>query len=190
MLGRSTPLRARYCRTRHPTCERTGEVACRLIGDRPGAVDTIPSCEQKNPGPAAPSLGQYRSSGWRRCRVCISTSCCTSCSTGSARSSRAESGYVRCWMRWSVSAPTSTSDPHSNASWRAPASWSVRGTGRWRVVGDDRRLVEFITHGLTPAEHAAIGNLPTGRLIPDTNHHTILTSEPSAAEIVTVCISA
>jgi signal transduction histidine kinase len=35
--------------------------------------------------------------------------------------------------------------------------------GALGVVGDDRRLVEFITHGIGPAEHAAIGNLPTGR---------------------------
>ncbi len=31
------------------------------------------------------------------------------------------------------------------------------------VIGDDGRLVEFITHGVTAAEHAAIGDLPTGR---------------------------
>jgi len=31
------------------------------------------------------------------------------------------------------------------------------------VIGDDRRLVEFITHGLSAEEHAAIGDLPTGR---------------------------
>jgi signal transduction histidine kinase len=31
------------------------------------------------------------------------------------------------------------------------------------VIGPDRRLVEFLTHGITPQQHAAIGNLPTGR---------------------------
>jgi signal transduction histidine kinase len=31
------------------------------------------------------------------------------------------------------------------------------------VIGDDRRLVEFITHGLSPEQHAAIGDLPSGR---------------------------
>jgi signal transduction histidine kinase len=31
------------------------------------------------------------------------------------------------------------------------------------VIGPDRKLVEFITHGIGPAEHAAIGDLPTGR---------------------------
>jgi signal transduction histidine kinase len=35
--------------------------------------------------------------------------------------------------------------------------------GALGVLGDDRTLVEFITHGLSPAEHAAIGQLPTGR---------------------------
>jgi signal transduction histidine kinase len=35
--------------------------------------------------------------------------------------------------------------------------------GALGVIGDDRRLVEFITHGLSPAEHEAIGSLPTGR---------------------------
>jgi signal transduction histidine kinase len=35
--------------------------------------------------------------------------------------------------------------------------------GALGVIGDDRRLVEFITHGLSPAEHEAIGALPTGR---------------------------
>ncbi len=35
--------------------------------------------------------------------------------------------------------------------------------GALGVVGDDRQLVDFITHGISPAEHAAIGNLPTGR---------------------------
>jgi signal transduction histidine kinase len=35
--------------------------------------------------------------------------------------------------------------------------------GALGVIGDDRRLVEFITHGLSQAEHEAIGTLPTGR---------------------------
>jgi two-component system, NarL family, sensor histidine kinase DevS len=35
--------------------------------------------------------------------------------------------------------------------------------GALGVLGSDRTLVEFITHGLSPAEHAAIGDLPTGR---------------------------
>jgi signal transduction histidine kinase len=35
--------------------------------------------------------------------------------------------------------------------------------GALGVVGPDRTLVEFITHGMSPAEHAAIGHLPTGR---------------------------
>lgn len=35
--------------------------------------------------------------------------------------------------------------------------------GALGVIGPDRRLVEFITHGLSPEEHAAIGQLPTGR---------------------------
>jgi signal transduction histidine kinase len=35
--------------------------------------------------------------------------------------------------------------------------------GALGVIGSDRTLVEFITHGLSPAEHAAIGAPPTGR---------------------------
>jgi signal transduction histidine kinase len=35
--------------------------------------------------------------------------------------------------------------------------------GALGVVGDERRLVEFITHGIGPKEHAAIGSLPSGR---------------------------
>lgn len=35
--------------------------------------------------------------------------------------------------------------------------------GALGIIGEDRTLVEFITHGLSPAEHAAIGILPTGR---------------------------
>jgi signal transduction histidine kinase len=31
------------------------------------------------------------------------------------------------------------------------------------VIGPDRKLVEFITHGIEPELHAAIGDLPTGR---------------------------
>jgi signal transduction histidine kinase len=31
------------------------------------------------------------------------------------------------------------------------------------VIGPDRKLVEFITHGVTAEQHAAIGDLPTGR---------------------------
>ena len=31
------------------------------------------------------------------------------------------------------------------------------------VLGSDRRLAEFITHGIDPDLHAAIGELPTGR---------------------------
>ena len=30
-------------------------------------------------------------------------------------------------------------------------------------VGPERRLQAFVTHGLTPEQHAAIGTLPTGR---------------------------
>jgi signal transduction histidine kinase len=35
--------------------------------------------------------------------------------------------------------------------------------GALGVIGEDRKLVEFITHGLSEAEHHAIGALPTGR---------------------------
>ncbi|MBX6748063.1 MAG: GAF domain-containing sensor histidine kinase [Micromonosporaceae bacterium] len=35
--------------------------------------------------------------------------------------------------------------------------------GALGVIGSDRTLVEFIAHGLSPAEHAAIGAPPTGR---------------------------
>jgi len=35
--------------------------------------------------------------------------------------------------------------------------------GALGVIGDDRKLVEFITHGISPEERAAIGDLPTGR---------------------------
>ena len=35
--------------------------------------------------------------------------------------------------------------------------------GALGVIGPDRRLVEFVTCGLTPEQHAAIGDLPTGR---------------------------
>jgi signal transduction histidine kinase len=35
--------------------------------------------------------------------------------------------------------------------------------GALGVIGEHRTLVEFITHGLSPKQHAAIGNLPTGR---------------------------
>jgi signal transduction histidine kinase len=35
--------------------------------------------------------------------------------------------------------------------------------GALGVVGSDRKLVEFITHGIDPRTHAAIGDLPTGR---------------------------
>jgi signal transduction histidine kinase len=35
--------------------------------------------------------------------------------------------------------------------------------GALGVIGPDRTLVEFITHGLSPAEHTAIGSPPTGR---------------------------
>lgn len=31
------------------------------------------------------------------------------------------------------------------------------------VIGSDRKLVEFLTHGVSPETHAAIGELPTGR---------------------------
>src|SRR5918995_6342711 len=35
--------------------------------------------------------------------------------------------------------------------------------GALGVVGSDRKLVEFITHGIDPRTHAAIGDLPTGK---------------------------
>src|SRR6476659_10175405 len=34
--------------------------------------------------------------------------------------------------------------------------------GALGVIGGDRNLIEFITHGLDPATHAAIGEPPTG----------------------------
>ncbi|MEU8003637.1 GAF domain-containing protein [Catellatospora sp. NPDC049111] len=34
--------------------------------------------------------------------------------------------------------------------------------GALGVLGPDERLVEFITHGISPEQHAAIGDLPTG----------------------------
>ncbi|MEV0456717.1 GAF domain-containing sensor histidine kinase [Catellatospora methionotrophica] len=34
--------------------------------------------------------------------------------------------------------------------------------GALGVLGPDERLVEFITHGITPEQHTAIGDLPTG----------------------------
>jgi len=35
--------------------------------------------------------------------------------------------------------------------------------GALGVIGEDRRLVEFVTHGISPEQHAAIGSPPTGR---------------------------
>ncbi len=35
--------------------------------------------------------------------------------------------------------------------------------GALGVIGEDRTLVEFITHGLSPEQHSAIGHLPTGQ---------------------------
>jgi signal transduction histidine kinase len=35
--------------------------------------------------------------------------------------------------------------------------------GALGIVGPDRQLVDFVTHGITPEQHAAIGALPTGR---------------------------
>src|SRR4029453_1780141 len=35
--------------------------------------------------------------------------------------------------------------------------------GALGIIGDDRNLVEFITHGISPEVHAEIGALPTGR---------------------------
>jgi signal transduction histidine kinase len=35
--------------------------------------------------------------------------------------------------------------------------------GAMGVLGSDRRLAQFITHGIDPQTHAAIGDLPTGR---------------------------
>lgn len=35
--------------------------------------------------------------------------------------------------------------------------------GALGVIGPDRQLVDFVTHGITPDQHTAIGNLPTGR---------------------------
>jgi len=34
--------------------------------------------------------------------------------------------------------------------------------GALGVIGNDRSLIDFVTHGLTPEEHAAIGELPRG----------------------------
>jgi signal transduction histidine kinase len=35
--------------------------------------------------------------------------------------------------------------------------------GALGVIGPDRQLVDFVTHGIDPEQHAAIGELPTGR---------------------------
>ena len=62
-----------------------------------------------------------------------------------------------------ASAPTSTCAAPWSGSSPPPASLVGARYGALGVIGEDRRLVEFITHGIAPDVHAAIGDLPTGR---------------------------
>ena len=50
----------------------------------------------------------------------------------------------------------------ASASWWPRATWPDARYGALGVIGPDRTLVEFITHGLDAAQHAAIGELPRG----------------------------
>jgi signal transduction histidine kinase len=56
-------------------------------------------------------------------------------------------------------------DLHSTLERIAEAACQLANAryGALGVIGHDRRLVDFITHGISPQEHAAIGDLPTGR---------------------------
>lgn len=56
-------------------------------------------------------------------------------------------------------------DLHSTLERIVRAACQLAGAryGALGVIGPDRQLTEFITHGLTPEEYAAIGDLPAGR---------------------------
>ncbi|HEY8112634.1 MAG TPA: GAF domain-containing sensor histidine kinase [Actinomycetes bacterium] len=56
-------------------------------------------------------------------------------------------------------------DLHSTLERIGAAACELAGAryGALGVIGSDRRLAEFITHGIDPATRAAIGDLPTGR---------------------------
>jgi signal transduction histidine kinase len=56
-------------------------------------------------------------------------------------------------------------DLHSTLERIVAAACDLVGAryGALGVVGPDRRLVEFVTHGIDAKAHAAIGDLPTGR---------------------------
>jgi signal transduction histidine kinase len=55
-------------------------------------------------------------------------------------------------------------DLHSTLQRIAEAAGALAGAryAALGVIGPDRRLIEFITHGVSPEQHAAIGDLPTG----------------------------
>jgi signal transduction histidine kinase len=56
-------------------------------------------------------------------------------------------------------------DLHSTLERIAEAAGALVGAkyAALGVVGPDRKLIDFITHGISAEEHAAIGDLPTGR---------------------------
>ncbi|WJK44091.1 GAF domain-containing sensor histidine kinase [Solwaraspora sp. WMMA2056] len=56
-------------------------------------------------------------------------------------------------------------DLHSTLRRIVEAACGLAGAryGALGVIGPDRQLVDFITHGIDPAAHAAIGDLPHGR---------------------------
>ncbi|QSB13203.1 GAF domain-containing sensor histidine kinase [Natronosporangium hydrolyticum] len=56
-------------------------------------------------------------------------------------------------------------DLHNTLERIAEAACHLVGAkyGALGVIGADRRLVDFITYGISPEEHAAIGDLPAGR---------------------------
>jgi len=60
---------------------------------------------------------------------------------------------------------TSDLDLHSTLERIAEAAATLVGAqyAALGVIGPDRKLIDFITYGISPEQHAAIGDLPTGR---------------------------
>ncbi|HEY3007483.1 MAG TPA: GAF domain-containing sensor histidine kinase [Micromonosporaceae bacterium] len=64
-----------------------------------------------------------------------------------------------------VVAISSDLDLHSTLERIGAAACELAGAryGALGVIGHDEKLIDFITHGIDPETHAAIGDLPTGR---------------------------
>ena len=97
------------------------------------------------------------------CRTCSWTSCSPSCRPGCRPCWPPGTGCAACWRRSSPSARAWTWSPRCARIVETAVGLVDATYGALGVIGDDRRLAEFIPVGLTQEEIGRIHHWPEGR---------------------------